>query len=124
MTDFTIKKMSPQLVVRELDRSLDFYTKKLGFEVEFRYDDFYSGIIKESNSIHLKLGKPSEDEKQRRKNNEDLDIVFSVENIENLYDEFSRKLVEFTQPLRDMPYGREFYISDPDGYILAFLEEA
>jgi catechol 2,3-dioxygenase-like lactoylglutathione lyase family enzyme len=116
--------MSPQLVVRELDRSLDFYTKKLGFEVEFRYDDFYSGIIKESNSIHLKLGKPSEDEKQRRKNNEDLDIVFSVENIENLYDEFSRKLVEFTQPLRDMPYGREFYISDPDGYILAFLEEA
>jgi len=124
VTDFTIKKMSPQLVVRELDRSLDFYTKKLGFEVEFRYDDFYSGIIKESNSIHLKLGKPSEDEKQRRKNNEDLDIVFSVENIENLYDEFSRKLVEFTQPLRDMPYGREFYISDPDGYILAFLEEA
>jgi len=25
--------------------------------------------------------------------------------------------------LCDRPYGKEFYIADPDGYILAFLEE-
>jgi catechol 2,3-dioxygenase-like lactoylglutathione lyase family enzyme len=124
MTNPTIKKMSPQLLISDIDRSIEFYTTKLGFDVDFCYEDFYAGIVKEGHFIHLKVGDPSIDERQRRKNNEDLDIVFSVENIENLYDEFSRKLVEFTQPLRDMPYGKEFYLSDPDGYILAFLEEA
>jgi len=26
--------------------------------------------------------------------------------------------VNIIEPLREMPYGREFYITDPDGYIL------
>jgi hypothetical protein len=30
--------------------------------------------------------------------------------------------VIIVQPLRAMPYGKEFYIADPDGYILSFLE--
>jgi predicted enzyme related to lactoylglutathione lyase len=28
-----------------------------------------------------------------------------------------------TQPLRNMPYGTAFYMADPDGHILAFIEE-
>ena len=118
-----IKEMSPQLLVADLDRSVKFYTKKLGFEIDFRYENFYVGIIKDGYSIHLKLGKPSIEERESRRNNEDLDIVFSVEGIESLYEELSNKSLEFTQSLRDMAYGKEFYIVDPDGYIIAFLEE-
>jgi hypothetical protein len=40
-----------------------------------------------------------------------------------LYEEFSNKSVEFAQSLRDMPYGKEFYVADPDANIIAFLEE-
>ena len=119
-----IKKMSPQLLVADIDRSIEFYTKKLGFDVDFRYEDFYAGIIKDGYSIHLKNGKPSIEERQNRRKNEDLDVVFSVDGIEDLYEELSNKSVEFTQVLRKMPYGKEFYISDPDGYIISFLEEA
>ncbi len=119
-----IKKMSPQLLVADIDRSIEFYTKKLSFEIDFRYEDFYAGIIKDCFSIHLKTGKPSIEERKNRKNNEDLDIIFSVEGIESLYEVISNKLVEFIQPLRNMPYGKEFYVEDPDGYIIAFLEEA
>ena len=118
-----IKKMSPQLLVSDIGRSLEFYIKKLGFDIDFRYEDFYSGIIKDGYSIHLKSGKPSFEERKNRRNNEDLDIVFSVDNIEDLYEEFSNKFVELIQPLREMPYGKEFYVIDPDGYIIAFLEE-
>jgi hypothetical protein len=25
-------------------------------------------------------------------------------------------------PLRQMPYGKEFYVRDPDGYVLGFVE--
>ena len=55
----TIKKMSPQFLVTDIDRSIEFYTKKLGFDVDFRYEDFYAGIIKDGYSIHLKASKPS-----------------------------------------------------------------
>src|SRR5580765_3337406 len=107
-----IKKMSPQLFVSDLGRSIEFYTKKLGFDIDFRYEDFYSGISKQGFSIHLKLGKSSNAESQFKRNNEDLDIVFSVEGIEDLYEEISAKSVELVQPLRAMNYGKEFYIAD------------
>ena len=115
--------MSPQLVVADIEHSIDFYTNKLGFVIDFRYEDFYAGINKDGCSIHLKTGKPSLEERKNKRINEDLDIVFSVEGIENLYEEFSNRSIEIIQPLRNMPYGKEFYVTDPDGYIIAFLEE-
>ena len=124
LTYSTIKKMSPQLLVADIDRSIEFYTKKLGFELEFRYEDFYAGIIKDGYTIHLKSGRPSPEERKNKRENEDLDIVFSVEGVEDIYNEFSIRAVEMVQQLCDRPYGKEFYIADPDGYILAFLEEA
>jgi len=119
----TIKGMSPQFLVTDINRSVAFYTKKLGFSVSFLYEDFYCGIEKEGYSIHLKLGSPAMDERAYRKNNQHLDITFSIEGIEQLYEDIKNKQVKITQSLRDMPYGREFYISDPDDHIIAFLEE-
>ena len=116
--------MSPQLLVADLERSVEFYTRKLGFDLDFRYEDFYAGIIKHEYSIHLKSGNPSIDERKRRRINEDLDIVFSVDGIEDLYEEMLTNAVEIIQPLRHMPYAKEFYVADPDGYIIGFLEEA
>ena len=123
-TQSKIRKMSPQFLVADIERSIEFYTKKLDFDLEFRYEDFYTGIIKDSCSIHLKSGKPSIEWRKSKRENADLDIVFSVEGVEDLYEEYINKSVEIIQPLCDRPYGREFYIADPDGYILAFLEEA
>src|SRR5205809_7663159 len=111
-----IKKMSPQFLVTDIERSIEFYIKKLGFDIDFSYGDFYVGIIKEGYSIHLKTGKPAIEERQNRRRNQDLDVVFSVDDIEDLYEELSNKSVEFIQHLRKMDYGREFYIADPDGY--------
>jgi catechol 2,3-dioxygenase-like lactoylglutathione lyase family enzyme len=115
--------MSPQLLVTDINRSIDFYTKKLGFDLDFRYEDFYSGVVKEGYSIHLKLGTPSIQERENRRKNEDLDIIFSVDGIEHLFEQLSNKSVEFVQPLREMNYGKEFYVTDPDGYIIAFVED-
>src|SRR6478736_4948238 len=115
---YKIKKMSPQILVTDIDRSIEFYTNKLGFDVDFLYKNFYAGIIKNGNSIHLKSGKPSTEERNNKRENEDLDIVFSVEDVEDLYRELANKSVEISLPLCDRPYGKEFYIADPDGYIL------
>lgn len=122
-TQSKLKSMSPQFLVTNIEHSIEFYTKKLGFDLEFRYEDFYAGIIRDGQTIHLKSGKPSIEERQSKKENDDIDIVFSVEAVDDLHEEFVNKSVEIIQPLCDRPYGREFYIADPDGYILAFLEE-
>jgi predicted enzyme related to lactoylglutathione lyase len=117
-----IKSMSPLFLVADLEVSLDFYTQNLGFEIDFRYEDFYAGIIKDGYSIHLKSGKTNIEERVNRRNNEHIDITFSVEGIDELFEAITSLPVIVVQPLREMPYGREFYIADPDGYILSFLE--
>jgi catechol 2,3-dioxygenase-like lactoylglutathione lyase family enzyme len=119
----TIKGMSPQLLVSDLDRSIGFYTGVLGFRVQFRYEDFYAGIGRNGYSIHLKQGTPLAAEREYRRENEHVDITFSVAGIEEFYHGLPASSVDVVQHLREMPYGKEFYISDPDGYVIAFLEE-
>lgn len=117
-----IKAMSPQFLVTDINSSIEFYTNKSGFDVDFRYEDFYAGVTKDEYCIHLKLAKPAIEERENKINNEHLDIVFSVDEIEVLYDNLRTQSVEFIKSLREMPYGKEFYIADPDGYIIAFIE--
>jgi predicted enzyme related to lactoylglutathione lyase len=118
---YRIKQMSPQLPVTDLARAVKFYVDILGFEIDFRYEDFYAGIIKDGYSIHLKLTgesiaiKPYTDHSP-------LDMMFLVDNIQELYNELSAHTVQIIQPLREMPYCREFYIADPDGNVIAFLQ--
>jgi predicted enzyme related to lactoylglutathione lyase len=117
-----IKNMTPLLLVADIERSVAFYAGKLGFAEDFRYEDFYCGIIKDGFSIHLKLGNVSPEQTKSKRLNQDVDIIFSVDRIESLYDALLTENMEVVQPLRNMPYGREFYIADPDGNLIAFVK--
>jgi catechol 2,3-dioxygenase-like lactoylglutathione lyase family enzyme len=119
-TSFKIKNMSAQLLVADVERSIHFYTEKLGFELDFRYHDFYAGIIKDGRSIHLKQSEISAEEIKIRNNNDNVAIIFSVDEIESLYEEITGKSIKIIQSLREMPYGKEFYIADLDENVIAF----
>ena len=45
----------PQLRTTDMASSIRFYTDKLGFSVEFNYQDFYAGIRAGDQVFHLKL---------------------------------------------------------------------
>jgi len=49
-----ISTVTPQLCTTDLDRSIRFYTEQVGFELDFRYSDFYAGLRSGSGSFHLK----------------------------------------------------------------------
>ena len=117
-----IKDLSPQLLVKSLKESIQYY-QMIGFQISFQYEDFYAALTKDRYSIHLKQGEPSNKERENRRKNEDLDIVFSVEDIEELFNSVQHNVISVVQPLRRMPYGREFYLADPDGYLLGFIEQ-
>jgi predicted enzyme related to lactoylglutathione lyase len=122
MTVPNIRGMSPLLLVTDLERSMAFYGEHLGFAIDFRYEDFYAGMVKGGCTIHFKCGKPNPRGGRDGGKSEELDLVFSVTDIKELYDAMKGGGVEIIQSLREMPYGHEFYISDPDGYIISFLE--
>ena len=111
------------MLVSSLDRSIEFYRNVLGYDVEFQYEDFYAGLIRDEHALHLKCATPVHEERKFRQANEHLDLTFIITELNTMYEYLKGKAVEITQKLRDMPHGREFYIADPEGYILAFMEE-
>jgi len=117
-----INQITALLLVRDLDKSIAFYVQQLDFTLAFIYEDFYAGIENSGHSIHLKVNDYSDDEKVIEKPTYELDLLFSVDNVAALFEEISKKDIEIVQPLRKMPYGKEFYIADPDGHVIAFVE--
>ena len=120
----TIHCISPQLAVSDLEESVRFYTEQLGFGINFHHEGIYAGVGLgiAGSGVHLKPGTPSKEEQERKRENDEVDIVFGVIDLDGLYETVTAKDIEIVQPLRQMPYGREFYLRDPDGYLLAFFD--
>ena len=120
----TLTSVAPVFRVSDLDRTIAFYREQLGFELEFRYEGFYAGVRREGCPIHLKSAPPTPRDQAAFELEEHIDASFAVRHIEALATAVAAAGVTFTVPLRQMPYGKEFYIRDPDGYILAFVESS
>lgn len=86
-------------MVADLEHSLDFYTQKLGVEIEFRYEDFYAGVARDGHSIHLKSGSLAREERINKSENEHLDPVFSVEGTDGLFEAIESRPICIMQPL-------------------------
>lgn len=121
---FTIKQITPLLLVSNLEEAIAFYVQQLGFTLAFTYEDFYAGIEKNGHPIHLKTDYRKTEDRPSRSNNDELDLIFAVDNVAGVFEEITKTNVEIIQPLREMPYGTEFYIADPDGHVLAFVGAA
>jgi len=121
---FTIKQITPLLLVSNLEQAIAFYVQQLGFTLAFTYEEFYAGVEKDGHPIHLKTDYRETNERPSRSNNDDLDLVFAVDNVAEVFEEITKTNVQIIQPLREMPYGTEFYIADPDGHVIAFVGAA
>ena len=51
----SVVSITPQLRTTDLDRSVRFYTEKVGLQLEFRHADFYASIRAPGGGFHLKL---------------------------------------------------------------------
>ena len=119
-----LKYVAPVLQVADLQRSLTFYRDQLGFDLEFAYEGFYACVIRDGCRIHLNGSAPLERDGKAFEAAEHLDACFGVEDAEALANAFASSGAVFSVKLRSMPYGREFYVRDPDGYILGFVQPA
>src|SRR5262245_38998437 len=51
----SVVSITPQLRTTDLERSIRFYTEKVGLQLDFVHADFYAGIRAPGGGFHLKL---------------------------------------------------------------------
>ena len=121
----SISTAAPQFLVSELPSAIAFYIERLGFKCDFVYDDFYASVSRDGATIHLKCAAKSNGEREHRMAGEHLDAFLPVSGIDELHQEFVDRETPIAKKLEDRPWGaRDFYVEDPDGYILCFSESS
>ncbi len=116
--------IAPQFLVDDLDRAIGYYCDKLGFELDFKYESFYAAVTRDGLAIHLKCAPKLGTEREYRKQNEHLDAYISVAGIRGLFSELEMRGAQVIKPLEERPWACvDFYVEDPDGYILCFSEQ-
>lgn len=115
--------IAPQFLVDDLDRAVAYYRDQLGFELEFKYQSFYAAVSRDGFAIHLKCAPKLSADREHRKQNEHLDAYIAVSGIRDLFSELKLRGAQVLKPPEERPWACvDFYVEDPDGYILCFSE--
>ncbi|HJP57259.1 MAG TPA: VOC family protein [Gemmatimonadales bacterium] len=111
---------APQFLVEDLERSMVWY-RKLGFTFGEPWDGFYAIGTLDGLELHLKEAPKNDAERRHRREHAHLDAAAGVNGIEAFYAECISAGVRILRPLTATPWGTcDFYVEDPDGYIIAF----
>ena len=117
--------IAPQFLVDDLDRAIAYYREKLGFELDFKHESFYASVSRDGFAIHLKCASKMAADREHRKQNEHLDAYISVSGVRALFSELETRGAQVIKSLEQRPWAcLDFYVEDPDGYILCFSEQS
>ena len=116
------------LTVQSVDRAIDFYSGKLGLEVEYNASPDFALIRVGGNhggtigllSLHQsqKEGVEPSTPAQKRA----IHVEFSTDNLDALFEELKAKGVHFHMPPHDEPWERSMTAFDPDGHAVEFAQ--
>jgi len=119
----TFLAAEPQLYVRDIAVSCEFYSRKLRFSIAFTYGEppFYAQVFRDGARLNLRQVDDPVVDPVRRDRERLLAASITLEDAKPLFIEYQEAGVEFVQPLRTEPWGaRTFIVSDPDGNLLLF----
>ena len=119
----TLVAAEPQLYVRDVAASCEFYSRMLGFSVAFTYGEppFYGQVFRDGARLNLRHVDDPVVDPIRRDTEQLLAASITLEDATPLFVEYQTAGVEFVQPLRTEPWGaRTFIVRDPDGNLLLF----
>ncbi len=114
------------LTVESVDRSIEFYAKKLGLELAYNASpDFALIRSQDGGTIGLLSFEEAEKEgvtqstpQQRR----GIHVEFSTDDLDALYADLTAAGVHFHAPPHDEPWERSMTAYDPDGYSVEFAQ--
>jgi predicted enzyme related to lactoylglutathione lyase len=122
-TNPRITSFAPQLLVDDLERAINFYSEVLGFSFGPKWRGFYAIGERDGFAVHLKCAPKAVEDRANRRQHEHLDVYASVVGVGALYDACKVKGATILKPLNRTAWGTtDFYLEDPEGYIIAFGE--
>jgi catechol 2,3-dioxygenase-like lactoylglutathione lyase family enzyme len=119
----TLVAAEPQLFVRDVVASSEFYSKMLGFSIAFIYGEpaFYGQIFRDGARLNLRHIDAPVIDPVRRDSEQLLTASITLDDAKPLFLEYQKMGVEFAQPLRTEAWGAQtFIVRDPDGNLLLF----
>jgi catechol 2,3-dioxygenase-like lactoylglutathione lyase family enzyme len=115
-----LTSLAPQFLVDDLSRSIAYY-ERLGFTFGEPWEGFYAIGTRDGLELHLKEAPKNDAERRHRRENEHLDAAAGVDGIEEFYARCVATGATILRPLAATKWGtKDFYIEDPDGYIISF----
>ena len=109
------------LLVRDIENSVDFYKNKIGMPLKFKSPGWAEFVL---GDVHLAL--------HRKGNNLSgheaamaavgVSVNFEVEDIEQMFVRLATNGVDPVAEIKDYEFGRYFFVTDPDGYVIGFRE--
>lgn len=117
--------LSPLLAVRVMKKTLDFYTKSLGFTLKMAFptpeNPQYADISKDGMVI---MFVPAQEHGIDNKEKFGTGVYLYMQidgDIDKYYNELKLKGVKIAVDIKDEPFDvRDFTVEDPDGYMLTF----
>ena len=113
------------LTVESVERSIEFYSGKLGLKVEWNAVPAFAMIRIGGGTIGLlalaearREGVTEASSTQKR----GIHVEFSTDDLDGLHEELKSKGVAFHQPPHDEPWERSMTAFDPDGYSVEFAQ--
>ncbi len=113
------------LTVESVERSLDFYSGKLGLKVEWNAAPAFAMIRHGAGTLGLlALAEASKEGVQAATAAQKLGIhvEFSTDDLDALHEELLAAGVVFHAPPHDEPWERSMTALDPDGYAVEFAQ--
>ncbi len=125
MTNDAMRFEGLTLTVESVERSIEFYSGKLGLKVEWNALPAFAMIRVGAGTIGLlalaearKEGVEDASAAQKR----GVHVEFTTDDLDGLHEALKAKGVSFHQPPHDEPWERSMTALDPDGYSVEFAQ--
>jgi len=116
----------PILFVRNVTRAANFYSERLGFNVDFLHGSppFYGSVSRDRACLHLRFVHTETFFAQLAAREVSLILAtIEVRNVKSLFEQYERSGVEFPRRLVRQAWGGiDFYVRDLDGNVISFVE--
>lgn len=116
-----IKAIAPQLRTTDMDSSISFYTEKLGFELAFRFEDFYAGVKAGGSTFHLKYACDPDPSIAFVDEGGHLHLYFETDDVAAVAKRLKENGVALVKDVHDTDWQtREIVLNDDQGHTLYF----
>ena len=109
------------LLVKSIDKSVRFYKEKIGLPLRFKSPGWAEFVIGDVHlALHRKDGEPATNDVSMPAVG--ISVNLEVDDIDEMLIRLASHGIDSVGGVKDYEFGRYFFITDPDGYIVGFRE--